>query len=146
MKSISRWVKDRQFAQDVLQNTFIRIWKGLPDFKAESKLTSWCYRIAFNESMSFLRKENKLSIVDGDDHWFERRSNEIEPDSNEIEKKLHSAIDQLPDRQKQVFELRYFEEMDYQTISDKLNLSTGALKASFHHAKTKIEAILRSLD
>jgi RNA polymerase sigma factor (sigma-70 family) len=146
MKNISRWVKDKQFAQDVLQNTFIRIWKGLPDFKAESKLTSWSYRIAFNESMNFLRRENKLSVVDGEDHWFEPGSTEIETSGEDINKKLQSALEQLPDRQRQVFELRYYNELDYQTIAEKLGLSIGSLKASFHHARIKIESILRASD
>ena len=143
LRSIQRWIRDTHHAEDVLQNTFIKIWKGLPLFRGESKLSSWCFRIAYNESMSFLRQSHKLTIVDAEDHWFEERQSDDDMDSKAIEQLLLKALESLPERQRQVFELRYYEEMSYENMAELLELSVGSLKASFHHARKKIEEHLR---
>ena len=144
LRSIYRWVKEESSAQDVLQNAFIKIWKGLPNFRGDSKLLSWCYRIAYNESMSHLRSKRHLFVIDIQQEENHAGTSQSDGHSgDQISLLLQEAIDTLPERQRQVFELRYFEEMSYEAIAERLDLSTGALKASFHHAKKKIEAHLR---
>lgn len=142
LRSIQRWVRDSHHAEDVLQNTFIKIWKGLPDFRGDAKLSSWCFRIAYNESMSFLRSHQRMKMVDEVENH-SRGSQDKSYTSSEIEALLLQALNTLPDRQRQVFELRYYEELSYEQIADRLELSVGSLKASFHHARKKIEDHLK---
>lgn len=143
MRNILRWVRQEDQARDVLQNTYIRIWKGLPSFRAEAKISSWCYRIAFNESMAILRS-NKRNLQLTQVEAGSVLSSDEGPDAEEIQKRLQCALEQLPERQRQVFELRYYEEMPYEEMAALLGLSAGSLKASFHHARKKIESHLRS--
>jgi RNA polymerase sigma-70 factor (ECF subfamily) len=129
-------------ADDVLQNTFVKIFQYLKDFKGDSKLFSWMYRIATNESITFLNQKAKRNgttsqamqskIVDNlkADTYF---------DGSEIQIKLQKAINLLPDKQQLVFKMRYFEEIKYEDLSETLGTSVGALKASYHHAVKKIE-------
>ncbi len=132
-------------ANDVVQNTFIKAWKGLLNFRGDSKLYTWLYRIATNEAITFLRKKRKHTFVNIDD-LAEGLITKIEGpffDGNEIEKKLQKAILTLPTKQRIVFNIRYYEEIKYEELALILDTSVGALKASYHHAKNKIEDYLK---
>jgi RNA polymerase sigma-70 factor (ECF subfamily) len=129
-------------ADDVLQNTFLKVWKALPNFREESALFTWIYRIATNEALNHLRQaRNKylLPLVNVE----QKLANSLESDEyfngNELQLKLQKAILSLPEKQRIVFNMRYFEEMPYEEMSAILDTSEGALKASFHHAMKKIE-------
>lgn len=139
---IRRMVVLHEDADDVLQNTFIKVWKSLENFREESQLYTWMYRIATNETLTFLdKKKRNLSISIDDTN--NTAAHSLKSDSNFDEKKaewkLHLAIAQLPEKQRMVFNLRYFDEMPYNEMSNILQTSEGALKASFHHAVKKIE-------
>jgi RNA polymerase sigma-70 factor (ECF subfamily) len=139
---VRRMVVDHEDANDVLQNAFIRIWNGLENFKEESQLYTWLYRIATNESLTFLEGQKKRSAVSLGDVE-SGLSNKIKADKhfdpNKLEWKLQLAIQQLPEKQRLVFGLRYYDEMPYEEMSRVLDTSEGALKASYHHAVKKIE-------
>ena len=133
-------------ANDVTQNTFIKVWKNLDKFKGDSKIYTWIYTIATNESINFLNKKKK--------HYFEsldivsyRLSENFSADSyfdgDDIEKKLQEALLILPTKQRIAFNMKYFDKMKYDEISEILGTSVGALKANYHHAKNKIEEFLK---
>ncbi len=140
---IRRIVQVHDDADDVLQNTFIKVYRGILQFEGKSKLYTWLYRIATNEALSHLQSQKRHASASLDDtnnllanrlradEWF---------DADAVQARLQIAITQLPDKQKQVFNLRYYDEMPYEEMSQMLNTSVGALKASFHHATKKIEA------
>lgn len=144
---IRRMVVDHEDANDVLQNVFIRVWNGLENFKGESQLYTWMYRIATNESLTFLDQQKKRSAVSLSDVET-GLSNKIKADKhfdpNKLEWKLQLAIQQLPEKQKLVFALRYYDEMPYEEMSRVLDTSEGALKASYHHAVKKIEDYIKN--
>jgi RNA polymerase sigma-70 factor (ECF subfamily) len=130
---------------DVLQNTFIKIWKGLENFKAESSLFTWMYRIATNESLSFLREKSRRNTTSIHPIEYEMgKSLEADPHftGDAIQLKLQKAILSLPEKQRIVFNLRYYEEMPYEQMSEVLETSVGALKASYHIAAKKVEEML----
>lgn len=132
-------------SDDVLQNTFIRVWKGLENFKGESQLYTWLYRIATNEALSHLRQKQKMQI--SSIHPIEHSlSKNLESDvyftGDAIQLRLQQAILTLPEKQRLVFNMRYFDEMPYEEMSDVLETSVGALKASYHIAAKKIEDLL----
>lgn len=132
-------------ADDVLQNVFIKIWTNLNTFRGDAKLSTWLYRIAVNESISFINKEKaKRNISLDDDDSYLTTQLESDPffDGDEATLKLHKAILTLPEKQRLVFNLKYFDEMKYSEMSEVLETSEGALKASFHHATKKIEEYL----
>jgi RNA polymerase sigma factor (sigma-70 family) len=139
---IRRMVIEHEDANDVLQNMFIKVWKGLGNFREDSQLYTWLYRIATNESLTFLQQQKKRRAIslDSEDNFL---SNKLEADknfdANKLEWKLQLAIQQLPEKQRAVFNLRYYEEMPYEEMSRVLETSEGALKASYHHAVKKIE-------
>lgn len=139
---VRRMVVDHDDANDVLQNVFIKVWNGLSNFREDARLYTWLYRIATNESLSFIEQRKKKSAVSFSDVE-EGLSNSIRADkhfdSAKLEWKLQLAIQQLPEKQRVVFNLRYYDEMPYQEISQILETSEGALKASYHHAVKKIE-------
>jgi len=139
---IRRMVVEHEDANDVLQNVFIRIWKGLDNFREDSQLYTWLYRIATNECLSFLELQKKKATVSFEDVE-SSLSNRIKADkgfdANKLEWKLQLAIQQLPEKQRVVFNLRYYDEMPYEEMSRVLETSEGALKASYHHAVKKIE-------
>ncbi len=142
---IRKIVLNHEDADDILQNTFIKVFKHIDGFKGESKLYSWMYRIATNESISFLNKEAKQMKTDLNDLQEQRVQNlkaDVYFDGDEIQLKLQKAIVSLPQKQQLVFNMRYFDEMKYDEISEILDTSVGALKASYHHARKKIESIL----
>jgi RNA polymerase sigma factor (sigma-70 family) len=139
---IRRMVVEHEDANDVLQNMFIKVWNSLEQFREDSQLYTWLYRIATNESLTFLEQQKKRSAVpiQGDESDL---SNQIKADkhfdANKLEWKLQLAIQQLPEKQRVVFNLRYYDEMPYEEMSRVLETSQGALKASYHHAVKKIE-------
>jgi len=129
-------------ADDILQNTFIKIWKGLDGFREDSKLYTWLYRIATNESLTFLKQKKTkylLPIVDYENQLKETLESDEHFNGTEIQLKLQKAILGLPEKQRIVFNMKYFEEMKYDDMAQVLNTSVGALKASYHHAVKKIE-------
>ncbi len=139
---IRRMVVDHEDANDVLQNMFIKLWKGLDNFKENSQLYTWMYRIATNESLSFLEQQKKRNSVpiDNEENGLSNRLRaEKNFDGNKAEWKLQLAMQQLPEKQRAVFNLRYYDEMPYSEMSRVLETSEGALKASYHHAIKKIE-------
>ena len=141
---IRRMVVGHEDANDVLQNMFIKVWKNLDNFREDSQLYTWLYRIATNESLTFLEQQKKRSAISiSDDEENSAMSNKLvadkDFDGNKLEWKLQQAIQRLPDKQKAVFNLRYFDEMPYEEMSRVLETSEGALKASYHHAVKKIE-------
>lgn len=144
---IRRMVVDHDDTNDVLQNMFIRVWNGLENFREDSQLYTWLYRIATNESLTFLEQQKKRSAVSLSDVET-GLSNKIKADrhfdANKLEWKLQLAIQQLPEKQKLVFSLRYYDEMPYEEMSRVLDTSEGALKASYHHAVKKIEDYIKN--
>ena len=140
-------VKDHDDTDDVLQNTFIKIFKNIDGFKGDSRLYSWMYRIATNESLSFLsQKAKKLQI--SSEELQQNLINNLEADTyfdgDAIKLKLQKAIATLPEKQQLVFNMKYFQELKYREMAEILDTSEGALKASYHIAAKKIENILKS--
>ena len=139
---IRRLVVEHEDANDVLQNVFIRVWNGLENFREDSQLYTWLYRIATNECLSYLEQQKRKSALSFDE-MESGLSNKIVADKyfdpNKLEWKLQLAIQQLPEKQRVVFTLRYYDEMPYEEMSRVLDTSEGALKASYHHAVKKIE-------
>src|SRR5450755_3511379 len=139
---IRRMVVEHEDANDVLQNIFVRVWNGLENFREDSQLYTWLYRIATNECLSFLEQQKKKSTLSLDD-MESNLSNKVVADKhfdpNKLEWKLQIAIQQLPEKQRVVFNLRYYDEMPYEEMSRVLETSEGSLKASYHHAVKKIE-------
>ena len=132
-------------ADDVLQNTFIKVFQYLKNFKGESKLFSWMYRIATNEALTFLNqkaKKNNITSVELQNKTIDNLKADVYFEGNEIQIKLQKAIVLLPEKQQLVFKMKYFEELKYEEISTILGTSVGALKASYHHAVKKIEAFV----
>ncbi len=139
---IRRMVVEHEDANDVLQNMFIKVWRSLDNFREDSQLYTWLYRIATNESLTFLEKQKKrqaLSLSDHDGYLSNKIVADKHFDGNKLEWKLQLAIQKLPEKQRVVFNLRYYEEMPYEEMSRVLETSEGALKASYHHAVKKIE-------
>jgi len=140
---IRRMILVHEDTDDVLQNTFIKIWKGLPGFRETSGLFTWMYRIATNESITFLKarqRERAMIADDPDNSIKDRLKSDPYFDGDELFLKLQVAIDALPPKQKKVFQMKYFEEMTYEEIANHLGTSVGALKASYFHAVKKIQA------
>jgi len=132
---------------DVLQNTFIKVFKNINGFKEESKLFSWMYRIATNEAITFLNKKAKKQNVPIEDYQKELRTSLQDDelfDGDTIQLILQKAIAELPQKQQLVFNMKYFDEMKYTEISEILETSVGALKASYHHAAKKIETFIKN--
>lgn len=139
---IRRIIVDHDDTDDVLQNVFIKTWKGLDNFKENSQLYTWLYRIATNESLTFLEQQKKrtaISLDPSESNLSNRLKSDEGFDANKLEWKLQLAIQQLPEKQRVVFNLRYYDEMPYEKMSEVLETSVGALKASYHHAAKKIE-------
>lgn len=144
---IRRMVVDHDDANDVLQNVFIRVWKGLDNFREDSQLYTWMYRIATNECLTWLEQRKRKSAISLSDVEA-GLSNSVKADqhfdANKLEWKLQLAIQQLPEKQRLVFNLRYYDEMPYEEMSKVLETSEGALKASYHHAVKKIEDFIKN--
>ena len=142
---IRRLVKTHENANDVTQNTFIKVYRNIQNFKGDAKLFTWLYRIATNESLTFLRQQKRaFTPMDTATHPLaEQLTADTSIDSKDIEQLLHRAIDTLPEKQRLVFLMRYVDDLSYQSISEILDTSVGGLKASYHHAAKKIEAFIR---
>ena len=142
---IRRMVLSHEDTNDLLQNTFIKAWSNIDSFRGDARLSTWLYRIALNETLTFFAHEKNVQTLDIDspegsiadklegDTWF---------DGDDAQKLLQEAILTLPDKQRLVFNLKYFEEMKYEEMSKLLDTSVGALKASYHLAVTKISNFL----
>lgn len=142
---IRKMVLSHDDANDILQDVFIKAWTNLENFRGESKLTTWLYRIAINESITFLNKkriQNNISIDDDNIFLLNTIESDEYFDGDEAQKLLQKAILTLPDKQRLVFQMKYFEEMKYEDMSEILGTSVGALKASYHHAVKKVEKYL----
>jgi len=142
---IRRMVADHDDTDDVLQNVFIKVWNGLDNFREDSRLYTWLYRIATNESLSFLEQLKRRAVVSMDgmgEALQDKIRADAHFDASKLEWKLQLAIQELPEKQRLVFSLRYYDEMPYQEMSQVLETSEGALKASYHHAAKKIEDYL----
>jgi len=142
---IRKIVLSHDDANDVLQNTFIKAWINIDMFRGDAKLSTWLYKIAMNESITFLNKQrakNNISIDDTDVFLLGKLEGDEYFDGDEAQIKLQKAILTLPEKQRMVFNLRYYDEMPYEEMSETLGTSVGALKASYHHAVKKIENIL----
>lgn len=142
---IRRMVLDHDDTDDVLQNTFIKVFRNIDSFKGESKLYSWMYRIATNEALSFMKQKSRklgVSSVELQEKMVDQLESDVYYDGEEIQLKLQRALVQLPEKQKLVFNMKYYQNMKYDDISEVLGTSVGALKTSYHHAVKKIEAFL----
>lgn len=142
---IRKMVLDHEDANDLLQNTFLKAWTNIDNFRGEAKLSTWLYKIAINECLTFLNKQrsqNNVSIDDADVFLLERLKGDEYFDGDEVQVKLQNAVLTLPEKQRLVFNMKYFDEMKYEDMSDILGTSVGALKASYHHAVKKIEEFL----
>jgi RNA polymerase sigma-70 factor (ECF subfamily) len=139
---VRRMVVEHEDANDVLQNVFIRVWNGLQNFREDSQLYTWLYRIATNECLTYIEQQKKkasVSLSDVESGLSNKIKADKHFDANKLEWKLQLAIQQLPEKQRVVFTLRYYDEMPYEEMSRVLETSEGALKASYHHAVKKIE-------
>ena len=142
---IRRLVLSHDDANDILQNTFIKAWNNIEYFRGDAKMSTWLYRIALNECLTFLNKQRasqQLSIDEADTEIVNQLESDTYFDGDKTQKVFLQAVKQLPEKQQMIFNLKYFKEMKYEEISEILGTSIGALKASYHHAVKKIESFL----
>lgn len=142
---IRKMVVVHEDADDVLQNTLIKAWNGLDNFRGDSKVSTWLFKIATNETLSFLAQKKMKAAINGEEYetgLIAQLKADSYFDGNEAEKKLQEAILRLPEKQRLVFNMKYFDEMKYEEMEEILGTSIGALKASYHHATKKIAAYL----
>lgn len=146
---VRRMVIDHDDADDLVQDVFIKVWKNLPGFRNDAQLYTWMYRIATNECITFLNKKkqkNNISLDDVDFSLADTLASSDQFSGDQIQRKLQDAILTLPDKQRLVFNMKYFDDMKYEEMSDVLGTSVGALKASFHLAVKKIEQFITNTD
>ena len=146
---IRRLVQNHDDADDILQNTFMKAWQSIENFRGEAKLGTWLYKIAINESLSFLERERKrrhLSLDDQEAEMVQQIAGAPDFDGDELARHLNEAVAMLPEKQRIVFNMKYFDDMKYEEISEILGTSAGALKASYHLAVKKIEQYFENLD
>jgi RNA polymerase sigma-70 factor (ECF subfamily) len=139
---IRKMVLSHDDANDILQEVFIKAWSSIDNFRGEAKLSTWLYRIAINESITFINKmraQNNISIDEDDSFLINQLEGDQYFDGDETQKLLQKAVLTLPEKQRLVFQMKYFDEMKYEEMSEILGTSVGALKASYHHAVKKIE-------
>ena len=142
---IRRLVLTHDDTNDIQQNTFIKAWTNIEYFRGDAKMSTWLYRIALNECLTFLNKQRasqQLSIDEAETEMMNQLESDTYFDGDETQKIFLQAVKQLPDKQQMIFNLKYFKEMKYEEISEILGTSIGALKASYHHAVKKIESFL----
>jgi len=140
-------LKNHEDTDDVLQNVFIKIYKNIRRFKGDSRLYSWMYRIARNESLTFLKKRSKMLKITSEelqDHIVNNLESDVYFEADKIQMKLQQAINTLPEKQREVFQLRYFEQMKYKDMAELLQTTEGALKSNYHHASNKVEEYLKT--
>ena len=138
-----RIVIDHDDADDVVQNTFIKVWENLEKFREDAKLYTWIFRIATNEALQFLNRKKTISIDEVDQTLIAKLESGSHFNGNRAELKLQSAIINLPTKQRLVFNMKYYEHMKYEDMEEITGTSVGALKASYHHAVKKIEEYLK---
>ena len=146
---IRKMVLAHEDANDLLQNTFLKAWTNLDYFRGEAKLSTWLYKIAVNECLTFLakqRSQQQISLDDADQFLVDRLESDPYFDGYAVQLKLQKAILTLPEKQRLVFNMKYFEEMKYEDMSALLGTSVGALKASYHLAVKKIEQFFNEID
>ncbi len=146
---IRRMVQEHEDANDLLQNTFLKAWQSLENFRGDARLSTWLYKIAINESITFLDKERRrqnISLDSQDAALINSIESDENVDGDELAKKLRIAIAGLPEKQRLVFNMKYFDEMKYEDMSAILGTSVGALKASYHLAVKKIEQFFNDND
>lgn len=134
---------------DVLQNTFVKVWRSIENFREESSLYTWLYRIATNESLTFINSNKRRSFMpmnDTSEFLINNLTSEPYFEGDEIQMKLQEAILKLPEKQRIVFNMKYFDDIKYEEMSQILKTSVGALKASYHHAVKKVEEHLKNID
>lgn len=144
---IRRMVIEHDAADDIAQETFVKVWKNIRSFKGDSKLYTWIYRIATNEALNYLRKKKKrffLPIADVEHELTTSLESDTYYTGDEIQLKLQKAILTLPDKQRLVFNMKYFEELKFSEIAEVMQVSVGSLKAQYHHAVKKIEKVLKA--
>jgi len=146
---VQKMLPDHEDINDVLQNCFIKVYKNIGAFQGKSKLYTWLYRIAMNEAITFINKKKRRALNSIDDEE-QNLSNTLKADhyfdEAAVQIQLQKAMDRLPDKQKEVFLLRYFEDKSYKELSVQLGTSVGALKASYHHAVKKIEGYFKEVE
>lgn len=145
---VRRMVVDHDDADDLVQDIFVKVWKSLEGFREDAKLYTWMYRIATNECITFLNKKKKrifVPLVDVEAQLSKKMEHDPLFDGDKIQLKLQQAILTLPEKQRVVFHLKYYDEMKYEDMSEVLGTSVGALKASYHHAVKKIEDYIKAL-
>lgn len=143
---IRRMVIDGDDTDDVLQNVFIKAWKGLGNFREDAALATWLYRIAANESITFINRKRKFLFIplqSQENYLNQKLEADAHTDYEEGEKKFHQAIASLPEKQRLVFNMKFYEDMTYEQISEITGTSVGALKASYHIATKKIESFIQ---
>lgn len=146
---IRRMVLSHEDADDLLQNTFIKAWNNLEYFRGEAKLSTWLYRIALNECLNFLNKQRAqkhLSIEESEANLLNQLESDPYFDGDQTQLLFEKAIQTLPEKQRIIFHLKYFQDMKYNEISEIMGISIGALKASYHHAVKKIEEFFKQND
>lgn len=144
---IRKMVLSHEDANDVMQNTFLKAWNGIDNFRGDSLISTWLYRIATNETLTFLtnkRMKNLHSMEDEESLMYQHLQADSYFDGDELELKLQKAILTLPEKQRLVFNMKYFEDITYEEMEKILGTSVGALKASYHHAVKKIERFFES--
>lgn len=143
---IRRMVIEHEVADDVAQETFVKVWKNIESFKGDSKLYTWIYRIATNEALNHLRKKKRRFFLPIGDVEHELRSSldaDVYYTGDDIQLKLQKALLKLPEKQRLVFNMKYFEEMKFKDIAEVMEVSVGSLKAQYHHAVKKIEKFIK---
>ena len=142
---VRRFLCSHEDTNDLLQDIFIKVWSALPQFRGEARLYTWLYRVATNEVLNHLRKQKFLGLVELDSSS-ERLIKKIDDDpyfnGDALQRELHKAVQRLPEKQRLVFNMRYFDELKYEDIAEITGTSIGALKASYHHAYNKVKAEL----
>lgn len=145
---IRRMVNNHDDANDLLQNTFMKAWSNIENFRGDAKLSTWLYKIAINESITFLERERKrlnISIDDESAHLIQAIEADTNIDGDELMKELRKAIATLPEKQRLVFNMKYYDDITYEKMSEILGTSVGALKSSYHLAVKKIEQYFSNL-
>lgn len=145
---IRRFTCSHEDTSDLLQDTFTKIWAALPSFREDAQLFTWIYRIATNEALNFLRRKKVRAMISFEDVRSDmERKIDSDPyfNGDALQRQLHKAILKLPPKQRLVFNLRYFDEMKYEEISEITGITAGSLKASYHHAYNKIKAELEKI-
>lgn len=135
---IRRIVLSHDDANDVLQNTFLKVWSSLDSFRGDSRLSTWLYRIAINESLNFLQRQKNTLSLDEEAGVVDFLLSDEFFDGDELQARLQAVITQLPEKQRVVFQMKYYQDMKYEEMSEILGTSVGALKATYHHAVRKI--------